>query len=77
MEEPEPQSFPVPAPESAPVVIQVSDQQVPPPQVLSDYRDLSLMVPTVVPVPEDYLPWASVISRNENDNHEEVLGDAR
>ena len=65
VEEPEPQSFPVP--ESAPVVIQVPDQQAPPPlQVVSDYRDLPLMGPTVVPVPEDHSPWASAISRNEN-----------
>ena len=59
----------IPAPEPAPVVIQVPEQEVPPPtQAVSDVRGLPLLGPTVVAVhpPEDYSPWASVITRNDN-----------
>jgi len=66
---PTPQPAPViPTPQPAPVVIQVPEQQVPPPtQVVSDVGELPLLGPTVVPVPpEDHSPWASVITRNDN-----------
>jgi len=67
-EEPEPKPISIPTPEPAPVVIQVPEQQVPPPtQVVSDVRELPLLGPTVVAVPpEDHSPWASVITRNDN-----------
>ena len=68
MEEPEPKPVSIPTPEPAPVVIQVPEQQGPPPsRVVSDVRELPLLGPTVVAVPpEDHSPWASVISRNDN-----------
>jgi len=68
VEEPEPKPVSIPVPEPAPVVIQVPEQQVPPPtRVVSDVRELPLLGPTVVGVPpEDTSPWASVISRNDN-----------
>jgi hypothetical protein len=67
-EEPEPKPVSMPIPQPAPVVIQVPEQQVPPPtQVVSDVRELPLLGPTVVAVPpEDHSPWASVITRNDN-----------
>ena len=67
-EEPEPKPISIPTPQPAPVVIQVPEQQVPPPtQVVSDVRELPLLGPTVVAVPpEDHSPWASVITRNDN-----------
>jgi hypothetical protein len=66
VEEPEPISIPTPDP--APVVIQVPEQQVPPPtKVVSDVRELPFLGPTVAAAPpEDHSPWASVISRNDN-----------
>lgn len=66
VEEPEPVS--IPTPEPAPAVIQVPEQQVPPPtKVVSDVRELPFLGPTVTAVPpEDHSPWASVISRNDN-----------
>ena len=67
-EEPEPKPVLMPTPQPAPAVIQVPEQQVPPPtQVVSDVRELPLLGPTVVAVPpEDHSPWASVITRNDN-----------
>lgn len=67
VEEPEPVS--IPTPEPAPVVIQVPEQQAPPPtQVVSDVGELPLLGPTVVavPPPEDHSPWASAITRTDN-----------
>ena len=65
VEEPKPVS--IPTPEPAPVVIQVPEQEVPPPtQVVSDVEQLPLMGPTVIPPPEDHSPWASVITRDDN-----------
>ena len=68
MEEPEPELVTVPTPEPTPVVIQVPEQQIPPPsQIVSDIRELTLLGPTAAAVPpEDHSPWASVITRNEN-----------
>ena len=67
-EEPEPKPILMPTPQPAPGVIQVPEQQVPPPtKVVSDVRELPLLGPTVVAVPpEDHSPWASVITRNDN-----------
>ena len=69
VEEPEPRPVSIPTPEPAPAVIQVPEQQVPPPtQVVSDVRELPLLGPTAVavPPPEDHSPWAGAITRNDN-----------
>lgn len=67
VEEPEPKPVSIPTPEPAPATIQVPEQPVPPPQVVSDVRELPLLGPTVIGVPlEDHSPWASVITRNDN-----------
>ena len=65
---PEPVPISIPTPEPATVVIQVPEQQDPPPtRVVSDVRQLPLPGPTVfTPPPEDHSPWASVITRNDN-----------
>ena len=68
VEEPQPKPVSIPIPEPAPVVIQVPEQPVPPPQVVSDVRELPLLGPTIIaaPPPEDHSPWAGVITRNDN-----------
>ena len=67
-EEPDSRPVSIPTPEPAPVVIQVPEQQLPPPtQVISDVRDLPLMGPTVVsPPPEEHSPWVGAITRTDN-----------
>lgn len=65
--EPEPQPVSIPTPEPAPVMIQVPEQPIPPPQVVSDVRELPLLGPAAIAIPpEDHSPWAGVITRNDN-----------